>query len=83
MSPNAVYIRGCINNCNQAFPLAPTCRLRMAQLRDEGAARLRVLEAELALHSQERHMRQQEHQIRMEILMEKLKRIREGAHVKD
>ncbi|XP_042872834.1 uncharacterized protein LOC122253631 [Penaeus japonicus] len=58
-------------------------RLRMAQLRDEGAARLRVLEAELALHSQERHMRQQEHQIRMEILMEKLKRIREGAHVKD
>ncbi|KAK3863281.1 hypothetical protein Pcinc_018953 [Petrolisthes cinctipes] len=53
-------------------------RVRMTQLREEGAARLRLLEAELALYHQERHSRQQEHQLRMQILMEKLRKVRDG-----
>ncbi|XP_042222024.1 uncharacterized protein LOC121866428 [Homarus americanus] len=58
-------------------------RVRLAQLREEGAARLRVLEAELTLHHQQRHMLQQQHQLKMQILMEKLKRVREGTPLND
>ncbi|XP_045622354.1 uncharacterized protein [Procambarus clarkii] len=54
-------------------------RVRLAQLREEGAARLRVLEAELALHHHHRQMLQQQHQLKMQILMLKLKRAKEGS----
>ncbi|KAK7077193.1 hypothetical protein SK128_002672 [Halocaridina rubra] len=58
-------------------------KLKLQQLRHEGALRMRVLEMELALKQQQQQMEQQEHNLRMEILREKLKRIREGKIVGD
>ncbi|XP_064087442.1 uncharacterized protein LOC135202122 [Macrobrachium nipponense] len=56
---------------------------RLQQLRQEGAMRMRVLEAELSLRQQQQHMEQQEHNLKMEILREKLKRLREGKPFAD